>query len=251
MTRKLELQRVATDRVSPTRGVNLLSRVMTRLEARLRKSLSGRWHEIHTGIEDWNERRVCISNLSEPQNAPSIHMVARSMAYSALEKILPREGQILVQNGDGYLDISCCADDLYFHGDSLVTPCLLRTRAYRRTSPGELGEVVSIVAQNAAIYAEAAAGSQFLPMFDIRSWSVRTRLVLPSWLDREDIEYLQERWTLLRPFAGSSVLYRSNRSYDGQYQTRQPRSNTAWRTSLIVWSTGGFQVSVLLWANMS
>ena len=47
---------------------------------------------------------------------------------------------------------------------------------------------------------------------------MRTQLFLPHWLDQEDVEYLRARWTVLQPFAGSPIFYRSNRSYDGQYQ---------------------------------
>lgn len=213
----LNLQPVASQGVKTDRGVYLLSRVMARVEACLGKALGGRLHDIEKGTDDWNVWRDRYFNNATAQNRPSFDNVLRGMAYSALEKILLNEGRILVKRGAEYHDISSFADDLFFNGDALITPCTLRSMELFGGGEVFEEEVISIAARNASIYAEAAFESSTLPMFDVSTWSVRQELLVLAVGDADEVASLQERWRALQTMAGMPLCYQSDRTYDGRY----------------------------------
>lgn len=210
-----KLQLVAT--AADFKGLYPLVEIMDRVEAHFRQQLDRRWPSIIKGVQTWNEM-----NTSKAQKfgfgwklrEPEIDLVAKGLAYSLLEKVMLQAGAIYLAKGDTLFSLSGFDDDLFYDGDYIASPAIMRDFG-QHDGTGAKMHKVSPAARAACNFEEAARRSRGVPFFDAKTWSVRTlpRLEVAQ-TTGEELE-LASRWKELRPHAGTPILYRYEAHYKG------------------------------------
>lgn len=203
-----------------TRGFYPLAEVMSALTRHFDSHLDKRWVEISKGVEAWNIFLDQMQKKHEfycPMLAPEKKQVAAGLAYSLLEKVILRKVQLFLPQDDYFKEIDFLEDELFFDGDYIQTPALIKRRADLKVLEKETSLSLPVAVIAASSLAEAARRTGNLTFFDANTWSVRDEPRLCTAQCASEKMELERRWSILEKHAGQQVFYRSIKNYGGKH----------------------------------